>query len=179
MELVLFIPAAALALAGAVTMISARRAIHSALALLTVLASLAVLYLLLGAHFIAMLQVIIYAGAIVVLFLFVIMLLHMATGEPGPAGPRVRRVAALALAALFVAGMLSVVVRPATAPPAAAALDPGFGTAETVGRQLFTRFLLPFELASIILLAGIIGAVVLAKGTLPVTVHPAGMDEPD
>ncbi|MGH2453931.1 MAG: NADH-quinone oxidoreductase subunit J family protein [bacterium] len=179
MELLLFIPAAALALAGAVTVISARRAIHSALALLTVLASLAVLYLLLGGQFVAVLQVIIYAGAIVVLFLFVIMLLHMATGEPGSAGPRVRRVAALVLAALFLVGLLSAVARPLTAPPAAAPLDPGFGTAEAVGRELFTRFLLPFELASIILLAGIIGAVVLAKGTLPVSVHPAGRGESD
>jgi NADH-quinone oxidoreductase subunit J len=176
MELVLFILAAALALAGALTVIGARRAIHSALALLVVLASLAVLYLLLGAQFIAVLQVIIYAGAIVVLFLFVIMLLHMATGEPTAAVPRVRRSAAGILGGLFLAGLLSAVARPLTAPPAAT-IQPGFGTVELVGRQLFTRFLLPFELASIILLAGIIGAVVLAKGTLPVTVHPTTPDE--
>ncbi len=179
MELALFIPAAALALAGAVTVIGARRAIHSALALLVVLGALAVLYLLLSAQFIAVLQVVIYAGAIVVLFLFVIMLLHMATGEPGSAGPRVRRVAALVLGALFLVGILSAVTRPLTAPPAAAPVASGFGTAESVGRQLFTRFLLPFELASVILLAGIIGAVVLAKGTLPVSVHPAGRGEID
>ncbi|MGH7752129.1 MAG: NADH-quinone oxidoreductase subunit J family protein [Gemmatimonadales bacterium] len=177
MELLLFIPTAALALAGALTVISARRAIHSALALLVVLASLAVLYLLLGAQFIAVLQVIIYAGAIVVLFLFVIMLLHMATGEPGSAGPPGRRAAALGLAALFLIGLLSAVARPVTAPPAVTTLQPDFGTAELVGRQLFTRFLLPFELASVILLAGIIGAVVLAKGTLPVTAHPAAPEE--
>jgi NADH-quinone oxidoreductase subunit J len=158
-------------------MISARRAIHSALALLVVLASLAVLYLLLGAQFIAVLQVIIYAGAIVVLFLFVIMLLHMATGEPGSAGPPGRRVAALGLAALFLIGLLFAVVRPRIAPPDVATLQPEFGTVELVGRQLFTRFLLPFELASVILLAGIMGAVVLAKGTLSVTVHPAAPDE--
>ncbi|MGH2404041.1 MAG: NADH-quinone oxidoreductase subunit J family protein, partial [bacterium] len=84
MEWVIFIPAAALALAGGVAVIAARQAVHSALALLVVLASLAIMYLLLAAQFIAVLQVIIYAGAIVVLFLFVIMLLHSRSGEERP-----------------------------------------------------------------------------------------------
>ncbi|MBI3976363.1 MAG: NADH-quinone oxidoreductase subunit J [Armatimonadetes bacterium] len=83
-----------------------------------------------------------------------------------------RRGSAALLGVLFLTGLLSAVIRPATAPPAATSVGPGpgFGTAEMVGRVLFTRFLLPFELASIILLVGIIAAVVLAKGTLPVRV---------
>lgn len=171
MELALFIPFAALALAGGLGVIASRRAIHSALSLLLVLSSLAVLYLLLGAQFIAVLQVIIYAGAIVVLFLFVIMLLHMATGEPAARGVRPWRAGALLAAALFLVALLTAVARPRTAALLTAGPALGFGTAETVGRTLFTRFLLPFELASVVLLVGIIGAVVLAKGSLSLQVH--------
>lgn len=167
MELILFIPAAALALAGAVGVIASRRAIHSALSLLLVLSALAVLYLLLEAQFIAVLQVIIYAGAIVVLFLFVIMLLHMATGEPTVGGLRAQRAAAVVVGALFLAGLLFVVVRPDIAASKVAGPGPAFGTAEAVGRALFTRFLLPFELASVILLVGIIAAVTLGKARPP------------
>lgn len=165
MELILFIPAAALALAGAVGVIASRRAIHSALSLLLVLSALAVLYLLLEAQFIAVLQVIIYAGAIVVLFLFVIMLLHMATGEPTVGGLRTQRAAAVVVGALFLTGLLFVVVRPDIA--ASKVAGPAFGTAEAVGLALFTRFLLPFELSSVILLVGIIAAVTLGKGRPP------------
>ena len=171
MELALFIPFAALALAGGLGVIASGRAIHSALSLLLVLSSLAVLYLLLGAQFIAVLQVIIYAGAIVVLFLFVIMLLHMATGEPAARGVRPWRAGATVAAALFFAALLSAVLRTRATADLGAAPAVGFGTAEAVGRTLFTRFLLPFELASVILLVGIIGAVVLAKGALTLRVH--------
>ncbi len=171
MELALFILFAALALTGGLGVIASGRAIHSALALLLVLSSLAVLYLLLGAQFIAVLQVIIYAGAIVVLFLFVIMLLHMATGEPPVRTVRPWRSGAAFAAALFLAALLSAVIRTRAVADRAAAPAAGFGTAEAVGRTLFTRFLLPFELASVILLVGIIGAVVLAKGALALQVH--------
>lgn len=106
MEWVIFVPAAALAVAGGVGVIAARQPVHSAIALLVVLAALAVTYLLLAAQFIAVLQVIIYAGAIVVLFLFVVMLLHARSGE-GPVEklPR-QRVAAAVFAALFLAALL-------------------------------------------------------------------------
>lgn len=164
LEPVLFIPAAALALAGAVGVIASRRAIHSALSLLLVLCALALLFLLLWAQFIAVLQVIIYAGAIVVLFLFVIMLLHMGTGEPARDSLQAQRAAVVLVCALFLAGLLSAVARPEIAASKVSGPGPAFGTVEAVGHALFTRFLLPFELASIILLVGIIGAVVLAKG---------------
>jgi len=166
MEIALFVIFAALALAGGVGVIASGRAIHSALALLLVLSALAILYLLLGAQFIAVLQVIIYAGAIVVLFLFVIMLLHMATGETPVRGVRPRRTGAAAGSLLFLGGLLVAIVRPEV-PVRSGAPDPAFGTAEAVGRGLFTQFLLPFELASVILLAGMIAAVVLAKGRMP------------
>ncbi len=163
MELPLFVLFGALALAGGVGVIASTRAIHSALSLLLVLSSLAVLYLLLGAQFIAVLQVIIYAGAIVVLFLFVVMLLHMATGEPPARGVRPWGTGAILAAGLFFGAVLFAVAPPRGG-PAVPARD--FGTTEAVGRALFTQFLLPFELASLVLLVGIIGVVVLAKGRL-------------
>jgi NADH-quinone oxidoreductase subunit J len=168
-ELAFFVLFAALALAGGLGVIASHRAIHSALALLLVLSALAVLYLLLGAQFIAVLQVIVYAGAIVVLFLFVIMLLHMATGEPAARGVRPWRTGATVGAALFLTALLVAIGRPriGAGPPGPPA---DFGTTEAVGRALFTRFLLPFELASVVLLVGIIAAVVLAKGALPLRV---------
>lgn len=164
MEWVIFAPAAVLAVAGAVGVIAARQPVHSAIALLIVLASLAVTYLLLAAQFIAVLQVIIYAGAIVVLFLFVIMLLHMRSGE-GTAEklPRQRTLTA-ALAPLALAALLAAAL--GVARPLAPAPD-GFGTAQQVGEALFTTYLLPFELASVILLVGIVAAVVLARRVLP------------
>ncbi len=164
MEWIIFVPAAALAVAGGVGVIAARQPVHSAIALLVVLAALAVTYLLLTAQFIAVLQVIIYAGAIVVLFLFVIMLLHARSGE-GPIEklPR-QRVAAAVFAALFLAALIAGSVA-ATGPLALA--PEGFGTAQQVGEVLFVTYLLPFELASVILMVGIIAAVVLVKRVPP------------
>ncbi len=160
MEWVIFIPAAALALTGGVGVIAARQPVHSALALLVVLASLAVMYLLLAAQFIAVLQVIIYAGAIVVLFLFVIMLLHARSGEERPEKlPRQRMVAAVA-AAVYLGALLAGTLS-AAGPPRP--VDRGFGTAQQVGEALFVAYLLPFELASVILLVGIVAAVVLGR----------------
>lgn len=159
MELVLFALAAVGALAGGVGVIASRLPVRSALALLLTLGSLSVLYLLLAAQFIAALQVIIYAGAIVVLFLFVIMLLHARSGESYPEKLRGQRTAAYLLAAGFLAAAAVVVVTRPSSP--AAGLPDGFGTAQAVGASLFTGYVLPFELASIILLVGIVAAVVI------------------
>jgi NADH-quinone oxidoreductase subunit J len=159
-EWVIFVPAAALALAGGVGVIAARQPVHSAIALLIVLASLAVTYLLLSAQFIAVLQVIIYAGAIVVLFLFVVMLLHARTGEAVRQKLPRQRPAATVLAVVYLL-TLCVSVISVAAPPKPVA--PGFGTAQDVGATLFTVYLLPFELASVILLAGIVAAIVIGR----------------
>lgn len=168
MDVVLFGITAVCALAGGAGVLLSRRPVHSALGLLLVLLSLAVDYLLLGAQFIAAAQVIIYAGAIVVLFVFIIMLLAEA-GErlgagafAGPAGvPFV-----VALCALLAAGLVAIVTRPY---PAAAAPGPSFGSIQDVGRALFGRYLLPFEAASLVLLAGMIGAVALGRRLGPRT----------
>jgi NADH-quinone oxidoreductase subunit J len=163
-EWVIFVPAAALAVAGGVALVAARQPVHSAIALLVVLVALAVMYLVLAAQFIAALQVIIYAGAIVVLFLFVIMLLQAGTAE-GPVNklPR-QRGASMVFAALYLVILLSAALA------AAGALSPPperFGTAQKVGEALFTTYLLPFELAGVILLVGIVAAVVLGRRAGP------------
>lgn len=160
MEWVIFIPAAALALAGGVGVVAARQPVHSAIALLIVLASLAVSYLLLAAQFIAVLQVIIYAGAIVVLFLFVIMLLHERSGEAAREKLPGQRRMAFILAGIYVVTLVIATV--STAGPSKA-VTPGFGTAQDVGGALFVSYLLPFELASMILLVGIVAAAVIGR----------------
>ena len=160
MEAVLFGITAVCALAGGVGVIASRRPVYSALALLLVLLSLAVDYLLLDAQFIAVLQVIIYAGAIVVLFVFIIMLLHARGGEGPGAGAHLPPTVAVVLVALFALGLLAVLNGAHAAPGAP---PPGFGTVEEVGRALFRRYLLPFEAASVVLLIGMTGAVALGK----------------
>jgi NADH-quinone oxidoreductase subunit J len=161
---VLFTVIAALALAGGVGVVASHQPVHSALSLLLVLGSLAVDYLLLGAQFIAVLQVIIYAGAIVVLFVFIIMLLHARGEEDLTSRAVLPPAAAVSLSAAFGLVLLSVLVGQAPPP---AAVDARFGTVQNIGRILFSRFLLPFEAASVLLLIGMIGAVALGK-RLPV-----------
>jgi NADH-quinone oxidoreductase subunit J len=159
-EWLIFVPAACLALAGGIGVIASRQPVHSALSLLMVLAALAVTYLLLAAQFIAVLQVIVYAGAIVVLFLFVIMLLHARRGEGSREKLPRQRAAAIVLGAVYLV-VLAVAVLAATGP--FAQVEPDFGTAQRVGQSLFGTYVLPFELASIILLVGMIAAVVLGR----------------
>lgn len=166
MEIVVFVVATIAALAGGVGVIASAQPVRSALSLLLVLASLAVLYLLLAAEFIAVLQVIVYAGAIVVLFLFVIMLLHARTGEERAEKLPRQRAAGLVLAAVFLAG-LGYALLAAAAPPVGD-VGAGFGSAQSVGGTLFLTYVLPFEVASVILLVGIIAAVVLGSAR-PVT----------
>jgi NADH-quinone oxidoreductase subunit J len=159
-EWAVFVPAAALALAGGVGVVATRQPVHSAIALLIVLAALAVNYLLLAAQFIAALQIIVYAGAIVVLFLFVIMLLHARSGEEGPNKLPRQRGAAVVFGALYLAALLSALLATTRPWPPAPA---GFGTAQHVGEALYTTYVLPFELASVVLLVGIVAAVVLGR----------------
>ena len=157
---VLFAVVACLALAGGAGVVVSRRPVYSALALLLVLGSLAVDYLLLDAQFIAVLQVIVYAGAIVVLFVFIIMLLHVESGEGPRVGVLLPPVAGTVLCGVFGMAVLLILTRGA-AP--AASIDAAFGTVQTVGRALFSRYLLPFEAASVLLLVGMIGAVALGR----------------
>ncbi len=164
MEVLLFAVGAALSVAGGLGVVAARQPVHSALSLLVVLGSLAVLYLTLAAEFLAVLQVIVYAGAIVVLFLFVIMLLHARSPEGLPSRVGGQWSVAVPLGLALWAGLSYAALQlPAQAP----AVAEGFGSTEAVGRELFRTFLLPFEVASLLLLVGIVAAVVLGSSPTP------------
>lgn len=160
-----------LAVASAAMCITRRSPVASALYLIVTLFSLAVLFVLLDAQFIAVLQVLVYAGAIMVLFLFVIMLLNLGHGSPSD----VRGLGGVVVA-LLLAGVLLLQLRAAGtgAPPAALTLPEGAvaalqreqGVVGAVAGPLFSDYLIPFEITSLLLLAAIVGAVVLAKRRL-------------
>ena len=159
-HLILFLAFGAIALAGAVNLLVQRHPINSALSLIAVMAALAGEYLLLGAEFVAAVQVIVYAGAIMVLFVFVIMLLNAGV-EERTQGSRVALllgVPGMLLGSLLVAW---VVLRHSGTEAVAAGALPGSPT--TIGWLLFHEFLLPFEVTSILILIAIMGAVVLAS----------------
>ena len=162
MDVILFLIFALIALVCGINVVLQTHPISSAVSLIGVMGSLAILYLLLGAEFIAAAQVIVYAGAVMVLFIFVIMLLN--------AGVEVKRgksfmaqllgipllVSFLALLAWFVQRMY----------PSATSVKFGEfqgGTARDIGTALFTKYLLPFEITSVLILIAILGAIVLAR----------------
>jgi NADH-quinone oxidoreductase subunit J len=170
MEMVLFFILAIVAVAAGLGVIAQRSAVRSALFLLVNFCCLAGLYLLLNAQFVALVQVIIYAGAVVVLFLFVVMLLGIERAEESPDLRRYQWIAGGLLGALFLAGIIWALIPVGTSlAPAATdwvgALVPTDNVRE-IGAALLTNFAIPFELASIVLLVAIIGAVVLAKRKL-------------
>ena len=173
MEVVVFVILAIVAVAAAVGVIAQRSAVRSALFLLVHFCSLAGLYILLNAQFVAVVQVIVYAGAIVVLFLFIVMLLGMERVEELPAssglspkGQSLRRYQWIAGALL---GVLLLVAIIWTLVPTGAEAIPPLTPVDNVGEigvALLTDFAIPFELVSVVLLVAIIGAVVLAKKRL-------------
>ena len=167
MEWVLFVPLAAMALGTAVSVIILRNPIYCALSLVGTFFALSGLYLLLHAQFIAVVQVIIYAGAIMVLFLFVIMLLEVGH-EPPPwlRQDRPKLALCLVLTTLLLIELVVAIgskVSHGIRGPHTSALVDAIGNTQLVGRLLFTDFLIPFEITSIILLIAIVGAMVLAR----------------
>ncbi len=163
MQLLFFLILAAAAIAGALGVVLSKKPVYSALSLLVNFAVVAVLFISLQAQFVAVVQIIVYAGAIVVLFLFVIMLIG---GDlPGVAiRPRGRAVAAVVAAlagVLALAGLGYAVI--AGSPAAMSGAVPGNGSVQAIGEALFTTYLLPFELASMLLLVAMVGAVALAR----------------
>jgi len=160
-----FVACVLLALVGAASVVGARSPIRSAVGLLACVLGIAGLFLKLNAEFLAAALLIVYAGAVVVLFVFVIMLLGPdADGRPRPGSATLARgvgavvAAAVALAALLLA---------TPAEHAITALPParvGFGSVEAVGGQIFGRALIPFELATALLVVAIVGAVAVSRG---------------
>jgi len=159
-HLILFLAFGAIALAGAINLLAQTHPINSALSLIAVMAALAGEYLLLGAEFVAAVQVIVYAGAIMVLFVFVIMLLNAGVEErtKGSQVAVLLGIPGMLLGSLLVAWV--VLRHSGTGEVAAGALP---GAPKTIGLLLFHEFLLPFEITSILILVAIMGAVVLAS----------------
>ncbi|MFB3818459.1 MAG: NADH-quinone oxidoreductase subunit J [Candidatus Methylomirabilales bacterium] len=163
MEVLIFAGMALVAAASGILVIVQRHAVYSALYLIITMGSLAGIYITLEAHFVWAVQILVYAGAIMVLFLFVIMLLNLPREEVPWASHDFRRIVlALVLVGVLLAELLLVLLRGGK--HGGPALSPGFGSTELVGRLLFTDFLFPFEVTSVILLVAIVGAMVLAKG---------------
>jgi len=162
-EVVLFYALAGLALLGALAMLLfVKEVVASVMGLAITMISLAGIYLLLEAHLVAVLQIIVYAGSILVLFLLAIML-----SDPNDDGagrkkvPRVAVKAASVAAALLLGGAIAGVI--AAGLPAGGELPAGFGGYRDVGLQLFTAYVIPVEAAGLLLLAAVVSAVVLAK----------------
>ena len=160
MMVIAFLVLSLVAVVSALVVVLHRNPVICALALASNLVAVAGFYVLLSAEFIAFLQVIVYAGAILVLILFVIMLLNLPEELKGrPSGPVQRGLGGLLALLLF--GILAravLAVRSGLPGPA-----PGLGTVESVGRELYGKFYYPFEVVSLLLVAAMIGAVLLAK----------------
>ena len=164
METVLFYIFAVVAVLAAFLVITFRNPINSALSMVVCFFSLAAIYVLLSAHLIAILQILVYAGAIMVLVLFVIMLMNLRDWELRWGRFRWFKVFGFILAGLLLIEGLHFLK--GSEEQSAVELSEGFGTVEAVGTALFSKYLLPFEMVSILLLIGMIGAVVLTKKTI-------------
>jgi NADH-quinone oxidoreductase subunit J len=169
MEALLFYSLAAVMVVSSLMVILRKNPVHSALFLILTFLCLAGLYLLLNAQFIAAIQVIVYAGAIMVLFIFVIMLLNLESEVASKGGHGLQKFWATVISIVLAISFVSImtvkvftgekgIFSPETVNAA--------GNSEVIGRLLFTEFLLPFEITSVLLLAAIIGAIVLAKKKL-------------
>lgn len=159
LPLILFFVLAALLVVASFMVVFQRNVVHSALSLVAALFLIAMFFIMLHAPMVGVLQILIYAGAIMVLFLFVIMLL-------GPVALEQRRGVWWGFgtaAAVILGGLLVAVMTGNEPPPDPMAATELFGSPQTLAKSLFTDFVLPFEIASILLLVAIVGAVVLAK----------------
>lgn len=165
MDVILFLVFAIIAVVSAINVVIQTHPISSAVSLIGVMGSLAVLYLLLGGEFIAAAQVIVYAGAVMVLFIFVILLLNAGAETRRGRSFMVQLLGAPLLIALL--GLLAFFVE-RLFPRGVGVHFGGFtgGTAQAVGHALFTTYVLPFEVTSLLILIAILGAIVLARKEL-------------
>jgi NADH-quinone oxidoreductase subunit J len=165
----LFILFAGMAVGCAISMVVQRNPLYSAISLIGVFVSLACLYVTLAAPFIAAVQVIVYAGAIMVLVVFVIMLLNVEEGERRPLRLRSLVPIAVALAAVLFAETAFIIFFVHTSPATPVGNISDIGQTASIGAGLFTTYLLPFEVTSILLLMAVVGAITLARrgGFLP------------
>lgn len=163
----IFAASAVVAVVAAIAMVVARNAVHAALFLVGTQVSLAVLFLLQGAFFIAALQVIVYAGAIMVLFIFVVMLLGVDQKEALVEDLAFQRPIAIGLGLITIVGALLLRTGELTIGGASTSAPlKGEGNVEAVARVLFSRWAFPFELTSILLVVAVVGVMFLAKRRL-------------
>lgn len=161
---VLFYLCSALLLGSALFVVLNRNPIYSVIGLVFAFMNLAVLYFLLEAYFIGILQILVYAGAIMVLFLFVVMLLNVKPDEPRPALIQPDKWWFGILAGIFIVLFLLLIVQGVNILMTSPAGDTAqMGDVSSIGETLFTRYLLPFEIASLLLTVALIGTVFLAK----------------
>jgi len=168
MEPAVFVIAAVAVLSGALGVILAKNPVHAALSLVGTLFGIAVLFIAQDAQFLAAVQVIVYAGAIVVLFLFVIMLLGVDRLDDLDTDPLVgQRPVAIIAGILLGAALLAVLLTSAITGQSggAAKVDAKVPNVTQLGRVLFTSYLFPFEITSVLLIIAVVGAVVLARGS--------------
>ena len=159
-QLLIFFLLATLAVAGAVSLIVQRHPIHSALSLIVVMVCLAGLYLLLGAEFVAAVQIIVYGGAIMVLFVFVIMLLNAGVEERTHFS-KLAGTAGIPLAVALTGFLAATIVKSG---PVVTAAQPGnIASTRSLATMLFRDYVYPFELTSFLILVAILGALVLAQ----------------
>jgi NADH-quinone oxidoreductase subunit J len=183
MELFVFVVAGAMVLGGAVGVVVRSHPVHAALSLVLTLFGIAVMFISMEADFLAAVQVIVYAGAIVVLFLFVIMLLGVDNAEDLRIEPfKVQRPAAVAVGAglLVLIGMAVIASRDAPVPDVEqskavqdAALDPANSNIKALARDLFSDNVLAFELTSVLLVIAVVATVMLARKPKPGEIAPA------
>ncbi|MGK3993442.1 NADH-quinone oxidoreductase subunit J family protein [Sorangium sp. So ce1024] len=173
--------ASLLVILGGVATVAARNPIRGAMGLLTSIFGIAGLYLMLSAEFLAAIQILVYAGAVVVLFLFVIMLLGPSATSPRDARTAVPRYIGAGVFTVGTLGALALAARagkpgPTPLPPAPESL----GTIDALGHELFTKGIVPFELSGALLLVAVVGAVAVARGKqVDPTLQPAAPGSPD
>jgi NADH-quinone oxidoreductase subunit J len=166
LESIVFYALAAFILGFGVLVVTARNTVHCVLFLVANFLCVAVVYVLLAAEFLAVIQILVYAGGIVVLYLFVVMLVSLRFGPDAQLDTRRQSRLGFIVAALMLAEISAILVysaaRPASAVASAPAPAPG-GNTEIIGMLLYTDYLVPFELTSMLLLVAMIGAILLAK----------------
>ncbi|MFQ5511966.1 MAG: NADH-quinone oxidoreductase subunit J [Candidatus Krumholzibacteriia bacterium] len=161
MQLIVFYILAALAVVGAAAMVTRRNPLNGAFALILSLVSLAGLFGMLHAEFVFILQILLYAGAIMVLIIFTIMLLNLSPQELRE--PPVGRVKGLIILAASAAGLAGFIRVLGTLPALHGEVESAFGNIEPVGELMLGKYLYPFEIISVLLLVAVVGVVLLAK----------------
>lgn len=164
MEQIIFFLVAFVAVASAVYFVFARNPMYSILSLIVTMFSIAGLYVLLNAQFLGIVQIIVYSGAIMVLFLYILMMLNLNKGDEGKKNTILKFVGVFTVGILLI-GMLGA-YKGLTLQNVAGNVDSSVGLTKNLGKLLFNEYVLPFEVASVLILAGIVGATLIGKKDL-------------